>query len=78
MRSDLRAVLPRHPAYMGGLSGAGVWCLWQTTNGEGVSQIRRQLVGMVYYQDREKGSQGEMTMLNHGATSLKRIVDGSG
>ena len=39
--------------------------------------MKRQLVGMVYFQDREKGSQGEMTMLNHGAMSLKRIVDGA-
>ena len=78
MRSDLRAVLPRYPEYMGGLSGAGVWCLWQTTNGQAGSPIRRQLVGMVYFQDPEKGSQGEMTMFNHGRASLKRIIDGSG
>ena len=78
MRLDLRAVLPRYPEYMGGLSGAGVWCLWQTTNGQAGSPIRRQLVGMVYFQDPENGSQGEMTMFNHGRASVKRIIDGSG
>ena len=76
--SDLRAVLPRNPEYMGGLSGAGVWCLWQPRNGPAGSPVLRQLMGMVYFQDPEKGSQGEMTMFNHGAESLKRIVDGSG
>ena len=78
MPSHIRAVVPRYPEYMGGLSGAGVWCLWQTPNGQAASPVRRQLVGMVYFQDPEKGSQGEMTMFNHGAASLKRIVDGSG
>ena len=78
MPSHIRAVVPRYPRYMGGLSGGGVWYLWQTRSGQATSPVRRQLVGMVYFQDREKGSQGEMTMLNHGATSLKRIVDEAG
>lgn len=75
MPSHIRAAIPRYPEYMGGLSGAGVWFLWQTRNGLAAS-MKHQLVGMVYFQDREKGSQEEMTMLNHGAMSLKRIVDG--
>ena len=76
MPPHIRAVIPRYPAYMGGLSGAGIWFLWQNRNGRN-GPMKRQLVGLVYFQDREKGSQGEMTMVNHGPKSLKRIIDGA-
>ena len=77
MPEHLRMALSPRLEYMGGLSGGGVWCLWQPSESQEPDEIRRQLVGMVYFQDEEKGTQDETTMINHGVASLKRIVDGT-
>ena len=75
MPSHIRRDLPPHPEYMGGLSGAGLWCLWQTKGSREDGGIAHQLCGMVYFQDKMKGTQGEITMINHGEQSIKRIID---
>ena len=71
----IRKVVPVHPDYLGGLSGAGVWRLWQPPGDHDKDAVLHRLVGMVYFQDRGKGPQGEITMINHGAESLRRIID---
>ena len=75
MPARVREALPVHPEYMGGLSGAGVWFLWQPTENQEMQEVRHQLTGMIYFQDPEKGEHGETTMINHGPRSLNRIID---
>ena len=71
----IRKVVPVHPDYLGGLSGAGVWRLWQLPGDHDKHAVQHRLVGLVYFQDRGKGPQGEIIMINHGAESLRRIID---
>ena len=75
MPARVREALPVHPEYMGGLSGAGVWFLWQPAENQEMQEVRHQLAGMIYFQDSEKGEHGETTMINHGPRSLNRIID---
>ena len=70
----IRKVVPVHPDYLGGLSGSGVWRFSRPPGDHDQDALLHRLVGIVYFQDFGKGTQGEITMINHGAGSLGRII----